>query len=201
MRVLSVSTPPPPGTRASDSSRFPPKPRDVRRTPSSGGRPAQCPREDSNLRHTVDEDSAVSNREGRLGVGSGSFWIPESASAEQARRMTEVSTHTRGTGATTRLERSRSDRKLVGVCGGLARYVDIHPAVYRLASSSPRRNALPTLGCSRRRQIGAAGGTIRSRIPARYPITRPCRRRATASRCRASRGASAWCGLVRSDGG
>ena len=31
-----------------------------------------------------------------------------------------------------RLERSRSDRKLAGVCGGLARYFDIHPAVYRV---------------------------------------------------------------------
>ena len=33
---------------------------------------------------------------------------------------------------TKRLERSRSDRKLAGVCGGLARYFDIHPAVYRV---------------------------------------------------------------------
>ena len=29
------------------------------------------------------------------------------------------------------LERSRSDRMLAGVCGGLARYFDIHPALYR----------------------------------------------------------------------
>jgi phage shock protein PspC (stress-responsive transcriptional regulator) len=46
--------------------------------------------------------------------------------------MTEISTHTLGNGATKRLERSRSDRKLAGVCGGLARYFDIHPAVYRV---------------------------------------------------------------------
>jgi phage shock protein PspC (stress-responsive transcriptional regulator) len=46
--------------------------------------------------------------------------------------MTETSTHTLGNGATKRLERSRSDRKLAGVCGGLARYFDIHAAVYRV---------------------------------------------------------------------
>jgi phage shock protein PspC (stress-responsive transcriptional regulator) len=46
--------------------------------------------------------------------------------------MTETSTHTLGNGATKRLERSRSDRKLAGVCGGLARYFNIHPAVYRV---------------------------------------------------------------------
>jgi phage shock protein PspC (stress-responsive transcriptional regulator) len=31
-----------------------------------------------------------------------------------------------------RLQRSRSDRKLAGVCGGLARYFEIHPAVFRV---------------------------------------------------------------------
>ena len=46
--------------------------------------------------------------------------------------MTETSAPTLGNGATKRLERSRSDRKLAGVCGGLARYFDIHPAVYRV---------------------------------------------------------------------
>ena len=46
--------------------------------------------------------------------------------------MTETSTHTLGNGAAKRLERSRSDRKLAGVAGGLARYFDIHPAVYRV---------------------------------------------------------------------
>jgi phage shock protein C len=34
--------------------------------------------------------------------------------------------------AVKRLERSRSDRMLAGVCGGLARYFDIHPAYYRV---------------------------------------------------------------------
>src|SRR6187455_2465925 len=34
--------------------------------------------------------------------------------------------------AAKRLERSRSDRMVAGVCGGLARYFDIHPAFYRV---------------------------------------------------------------------
>jgi phage shock protein PspC (stress-responsive transcriptional regulator) len=42
------------------------------------------------------------------------------------------STHTIENGAVKRLERSRSDRMLAGVCGGLARYFDIHTAVYRV---------------------------------------------------------------------
>jgi phage shock protein PspC (stress-responsive transcriptional regulator) len=41
-------------------------------------------------------------------------------------------THTLENGAARRLERSRSDRMLAGVCGGLARYFDIHPAFYRV---------------------------------------------------------------------
>lgn len=41
-------------------------------------------------------------------------------------------THTLENGAEKRLERSRSDRMLAGVCGGLARYFDIHPAFYRV---------------------------------------------------------------------
>jgi phage shock protein PspC (stress-responsive transcriptional regulator) len=41
-------------------------------------------------------------------------------------------THTLEDGAAKRLERSRSDRMLAGVCGGLARYFDIHPAFYRV---------------------------------------------------------------------
>ena len=41
-------------------------------------------------------------------------------------------THTLENGAVKRLERSRSDRMLAGVSGGLARYFDIHPAVYRV---------------------------------------------------------------------
>jgi phage shock protein PspC (stress-responsive transcriptional regulator) len=45
--------------------------------------------------------------------------------------MTE-NTHTLPNGTTRRLERSRSDRMVAGVAGGLARYFDIHPAVYRV---------------------------------------------------------------------
>src|SRR5204862_6251080 len=45
--------------------------------------------------------------------------------------MTE-NTHTLPNGDTRRLERSRSDRMVAGVAGGLARYFDIHPAVYRV---------------------------------------------------------------------
>jgi phage shock protein PspC (stress-responsive transcriptional regulator) len=41
-------------------------------------------------------------------------------------------THTIENGAAKRLERSRSDRMVAGVCGGLARYFDIHPAFYRV---------------------------------------------------------------------
>jgi phage shock protein PspC (stress-responsive transcriptional regulator) len=46
--------------------------------------------------------------------------------------MSETQTPTRQNDAVKRLERSRSDRMLAGVCGGLARYFDIHPAVYRV---------------------------------------------------------------------
>jgi phage shock protein PspC (stress-responsive transcriptional regulator) len=45
--------------------------------------------------------------------------------------MTE-NTHTLPDGNVRRLERSRSDRMVAGVAGGLARYFDIHPAVYRV---------------------------------------------------------------------
>jgi phage shock protein PspC (stress-responsive transcriptional regulator) len=41
-------------------------------------------------------------------------------------------THTLENGAAKRLERSRSDRMVAGICGGLARYFDIHPAFYRV---------------------------------------------------------------------
>jgi phage shock protein PspC (stress-responsive transcriptional regulator) len=41
-------------------------------------------------------------------------------------------THILENGAVKRLERSRSDRMVAGVCGGLARYFDIHPAFYRV---------------------------------------------------------------------
>src|SRR5436190_18670756 len=45
--------------------------------------------------------------------------------------MTE-NTHILPNGDIRRLERSRADRMVAGVCGGLARYFDIHPAVYRV---------------------------------------------------------------------
>jgi phage shock protein PspC (stress-responsive transcriptional regulator) len=45
--------------------------------------------------------------------------------------MTEQ-THAIENGAARRLERSRSDRMVAGVCGGLANYFDIHPAFYRV---------------------------------------------------------------------
>lgn len=54
-----------------------------------------------------------------------------SAPTGQGKAMTET-THTLNNAAAKRLGRSRSDRMLAGVCGGLARYFDIHPAVYRV---------------------------------------------------------------------
>jgi phage shock protein PspC (stress-responsive transcriptional regulator) len=41
-------------------------------------------------------------------------------------------THLLESGSARRLERSRSDRMVAGVCGGLAKYFDIHPAFYRV---------------------------------------------------------------------
>jgi phage shock protein C len=43
-----------------------------------------------------------------------------------------MSEHTVEGPAVKRLERSRSDRMLAGVCGGLASYFEIHPAFYRV---------------------------------------------------------------------
>src|SRR5947208_3907418 len=43
-----------------------------------------------------------------------------------------MSDHSVEQSAVKRLERSRSDRMVAGVCGGLARYFDIHPAFYRV---------------------------------------------------------------------
>jgi phage shock protein PspC (stress-responsive transcriptional regulator) len=54
------------------------------------------------------------------------------AAATTARDPRPMSEHTTHIPATRRLERSRSDRMLVGVCGGLARYFEIHPAVFRV---------------------------------------------------------------------
>lgn len=49
--------------------------------------------------------------------------------AGQARSMTEHITHTP---TVRRLERSSSDRMLAGVCGGLGRYFDLNPTVFRV---------------------------------------------------------------------
>src|SRR5215211_5254923 len=43
-----------------------------------------------------------------------------------------MSEHTVEQSSVKRLERSRSDRMLAGVSGGLARYFDMHPAFYRV---------------------------------------------------------------------
>ncbi|HEX2432343.1 MAG TPA: PspC domain-containing protein [Gaiellaceae bacterium] len=43
-----------------------------------------------------------------------------------------MSEHTTQIPDVERLQRSRSDRMLAGVCGGLARYFEIHPAVFRV---------------------------------------------------------------------
>src|SRR5947208_13106306 len=52
-----------------------------------------------------------------------------SSPARQARCMTE---HIKHTNAVRRLERSSSDRMLAGVCGGLGRYFDLNPTVFRV---------------------------------------------------------------------
>ena len=44
----------------------------------------------------------------------------------------DMSEHTVERPSVKRLERSRSDRMLAGVSGGLARYFDMHPAFYRV---------------------------------------------------------------------
>lgn len=44
----------------------------------------------------------------------------------------DMNEHTAEPAAIKRLERSRDDRMLAGVCGGLARYFGIHPAFYRV---------------------------------------------------------------------
>jgi phage shock protein PspC (stress-responsive transcriptional regulator) len=46
--------------------------------------------------------------------------------------MSEQTTHTTEIPAAKRLERSRQDRMVAGVAGGLARYFDVHPAFYRV---------------------------------------------------------------------
>jgi phage shock protein PspC (stress-responsive transcriptional regulator) len=49
-----------------------------------------------------------------------------------ARHARDMSEHTLHTPIVKRLERSRSEKILAGVCGGLGRYFDIAPAVFRL---------------------------------------------------------------------
>jgi phage shock protein PspC (stress-responsive transcriptional regulator) len=46
--------------------------------------------------------------------------------------MSEQTTHTTEIPAAKRLERSRDDRMVAGVAGGLAKYFDVHPAFYRV---------------------------------------------------------------------
>ena len=53
------------------------------------------------------------------------------AARRRPRQPWGMSEHT-AAAAVKRLERSRSDRMLAGVCGGLARYFGIHPAFYRV---------------------------------------------------------------------
>src|SRR5436190_902972 len=64
-----------------------------------------------------------------LRVGSGSFRIAAAVELGDPGCMSE---HTVEEPAVKRLERSRSDRMLAGVCGGLASYFEIHPAFYRV---------------------------------------------------------------------
>src|SRR3954451_10716865 len=49
-----------------------------------------------------------------------------------ARHPGAMSTHITDIPEIRRLQRSRSDRKVAGVAGGLARYFEIHPAVFRV---------------------------------------------------------------------
>jgi phage shock protein PspC (stress-responsive transcriptional regulator) len=65
-------------------------------------------------------------------VGSGSFRIAVAPSLRESAAMTTENAHTVETPSTKRLERSRSDRMIAGVSGGLAKYFDIHPAFYRV---------------------------------------------------------------------
>src|SRR5215468_4832492 len=64
-----------------------------------------------------------------LRVGPGSFRIAAGAAARHPQDMSEHITHT---ATVKRLERSSSDRMLAGVSGGLGRYFDLNPGVFRL---------------------------------------------------------------------
>ena len=65
----------------------------------------------------------------RVRVGPGKVRMAVSSRARQARSMTEHITHTH---TVRRLERSSSDKMLAGVCGGLGRYFDLNPTVFRV---------------------------------------------------------------------
>ena len=66
---------------------------------------------------------------GSLRVDSGSFRMVVTRASSDPGDMNTDTTHIP---ATKRLQRSRSDRMLAGVSGGLARYFEIHPAVFRV---------------------------------------------------------------------
>ena len=69
------------------------------------------------------------SRDNASGSDSGSFRIAGRGPVGDPGGMSE---HTVEGPAVKRLERSRDDRMLAGVCGGLARYFGIHPAFYRV---------------------------------------------------------------------
>ena len=70
--------------------------------------------------------------EGQARVDSGSFRIAAECVGGDSEAMSETQASTVPNDSVKRLERSRSDRMLAGVAGGLAKYFDIHPAVYRV---------------------------------------------------------------------
>src|SRR6266536_4496476 len=64
-----------------------------------------------------------------LRVGPGCFRMVRRAARRHPRDMSEHITHTP---MVKRLERSSSSRVVAGVCGGLGRYFDLNPNVFRL---------------------------------------------------------------------
>ena len=73
--------------------------------------------------------SGSCSRGGALRVDSGSFRMALRHAQSHPGPMSE---HTTEIPEIRRLQRSRSDRMLAGVSGGLARYFEIHPAVFRV---------------------------------------------------------------------
>ena len=59
-----------------------------------------------------------------------------------ARHSRHMSEHTTHTPQIKRLERTSSDRMVAGVSGGLGRYFDLNPAVFRLALENDRANGV-----------------------------------------------------------